>query len=142
MVVRWSMEISSPNRGDVALGVGHLTVGAATVVLGLIFVVTSRSPGAELETVLLVPGLVLVALGVAFSYAALRSLRSSRPGALPLLLSVVEIVTGSVMFAAMAVAVRGYGAFQPWRSPLLVPSLLLIALGVWAAIRALEARRA
>ena len=133
----------SPRGGvDVALGIGHLLVGLATVILGVVLVVTSRSPGAELETVLFTPGLVLVVVGLAFAYAAVRSVRVGRPSALRVALGIVEIVTGAGLFAAMAVAVGGYGAFAPWRSPALVPSLLLITLGVWATLRALEARRA
>ena len=136
------MDTSPPRRADVALGVGHLAVGAATAVLGIVFVVTSRSPGAELETVLLVPGLLLVVLGAAFAYAALRGLRSARAGALPLALGVIELVTGAGLFAGAAVAINGYGAFEPWRSPLLLPSLLLIALGLWALLRTFGARHA
>ena len=138
------MDSSPSPRGDVdvALGIGHLLVGLATVVLGVVLVVTSRSPGAELETVLFTPGLVLVVVGLVFAYAAVRSARAAHPSALRVALGIVEIVTGAAMFAAMAVAVSGYGAFAPWRSPLLVPSLLLITLGVWATLRALEARRA
>ena len=138
------MDSSPSPRGDVdvALGIGHLLVGLATVVLGVVLVVTSRSPGAELETVLFAPGLVLVVVGLVFAYAAVRSARAARPSALRVALGMVEIITGAAMFAAMAVAVSGYGAFAPWRSPLLVPSLLLITLGVWATLRALDARRA
>ena len=138
------MDSSPSPRGDVdvALGIGHLLVGLATVVLGVVLVVTSRSPRAELETALFAPGLVLVVVGLVFAYAAVRSARAAPPSALRVALGMVEIVTGAAMFAAMAVAVSGYGAFAPWRSPLLVPSLLLITLGVWATLRALDARRA
>ena len=138
------MDKSSSHRVevDVALGLGHLVVGAAAIVLGGVCVVTASSPGAELEGVLLVPGLLLIASGLAFGYAALRSLRSAPGSVLPLVLALVELVTGAAMIAGVAVAVRSYGAFEPWRSPLLVPSLLLIALGLSGALRALDARRA
>ena len=39
-------------------------------------------------------------------------------------------VTRSLCDGTSAVAVQGYGAFAPWRSPLLLPSVLLVALGV------------
>jgi hypothetical protein len=49
---------------------------------------------------------------------------------LSLILSIVERVVGAARAAALAIAVQGYGAFEPWRSPLLLPSALLVALGL------------
>ncbi len=58
-----------------------------------------------------------------------------------LILSIVELVVGAAMAAALAVAVQGYGAFEPWRSPLLLPSALLIALGLAGLALEFVARR-
>jgi len=135
---------SSTRDTDVALGLGHLLVGAAATVFGAVLVITSRAPGAELETVLLGPGLLLAAVGLAFGYAAVHTLRAARDGqadSLSLALSVIELAVGVALAVGVVVAVQGYGVFEPWRSPLLVPSIVLTALGLWGALHAIATRR-
>ena len=134
------METTSSHPGSVALGVGHLVVGAAVVAFGGFLVVASQAPGAELETALFFPGLEIVAIGLAFCFAAWWSLRSSG-GMLHLVLGVLELVTGVGLFAGAVVAISGYGRLEPWRSPLLLPSLALITVGAWAVMRVVRTRR-
>jgi hypothetical protein len=61
---------------------------------------------------------------------ALRRAPGGRGGSLSVMLIMVELALGAGMAAALAVAVQGYGAVEPWRSPLLWPSALLIVLGL------------
>ncbi|MGO4597389.1 hypothetical protein [Terrabacter sp. 2RAF25] len=134
-----NMDSTSSHPRDVVLGVGHLVVGAAGFAFGGFLVVASQAPGAELETALFLPGLAIMAVGLAFACAALFSFRSPG-GPLHVVLGVLEFFTGAGLLAGAAVAISGYGAFEPWRSPLLVPSLVLIALGLWAVRRTFRAR--
>lgn len=136
------MESTSSRRDDanVAFGLAHLLVGAATVVFGGILLFTSKAPGAELETVLLVPGLLLALAGLAFCFAAVRAVgeaRQGHAGPLSSALSVIELVAGVAMFGGVAVAVQSYGVFEPWRSPLLVPAVVLTALGLAGTLHTL-----
>ena len=140
------METTAPPRRDtdVALGLAHVLVGVAAVIFGGVLVVASRAPGAELETVLFGPGLLLAAVGLAFGYAAVHTLRAARNGhadSLSLPLSVIELAVGVALAAGVVAAVRSYGVFEPWRSPLLVPSIVLTALGLWGALHAIATRR-
>ena len=41
----------------------------------------------------------------------------------------------------LVVAVQGYGAFEPWRSPLLLPTAALLGLGLWGVGLAVGSRR-
>ncbi|MEO6586552.1 MAG: hypothetical protein ABIN90_09655 [Knoellia sp.] len=108
---------------------GHLLVGAAAIALAVVLIVASRA--GELDGILLGAGLVLALAGAAFTWTAIVALRrGGEGGGLSLSLSLVELAGGAAMAVGMAVAVRGYGAFEPWRSPLLLPSALLIALGL------------
>jgi hypothetical protein len=96
-------------------------------------IVAGRAPNAELEGVLLGLGQLLALVAMGFTCTAivvLRRAHDGRGGWLSLSLSIVELVVGAAMVAALAVAVQGYGAFEPWRSPLLLPSTLLVALGL------------
>ena len=75
-------------------------------------------------------GLLLALAGAVFTYAAATVLRSA-PGdrhGLALILSIIELLVGGALASGVFVAVRSYG--EPWRSPLLLPSVLLVALGL------------
>lgn len=121
----------SPARTVVILG--HLLVGVAALVFAVVLIVASRSSNAEFEGGFLGPGLALALAAAVFGGTALLVLqraRDGRGGASSLVLSLIELVVGVAMGAGSAVAVQGYGVFEPWRSPLLVPSVLLVALGL------------
>ncbi len=121
------------------IGLGHLLLGGAALVFGGVLVATALSPSAELEGALIAPGLLLVLAGAVFTGVAATVLRDSRRdvgGYRSGALGVVEIVVGVGLAAATAVAVRGYGAFEPWRSPLLLPTVLVLTLGTAAVSRA------
>jgi hypothetical protein len=112
---------------------GHLLVGGSALVFAGVMVVAGRDPEAGLGGVLLGLGLILAMAAALFTFAAvvvLRATRTARVGSLSLILSVVELLAGAAMVAGVAVAVQGYGAFEPWRSPILLPSVLLVALGL------------
>ncbi len=113
------------------VSLGHLLVGAAAVAFAIVLIVASRA--GELDGALLGPGLVLALAGVVFTWTAIVALRRGRDGgglSLSLSLSLAELVGGAAMATGLAIAVQGYGAFEPWRSPLMLPSALLIALGL------------
>lgn len=122
-----------PRGASSLINLGHLLVGGAALVLAGVMIVAGRAPSAELEGVLLALGLLLALVAMGFTCTAIVVLRRAQEGGvgwLSLTLSIVELVVGAAMAAALAVAVQGYGAFEPWRSPLLLPSALLIALGL------------
>lgn len=111
------------------VSLGHLLVGAAAIAFAVVLIVASRA--GELDGILLGAGLVLGLAGAVFTWTAIVALRRGRDGGgLSLSLSLAELVGGAAMAAGMAIAVQGYGAFEPWRSPLMLPSALLIALGL------------
>lgn len=129
------MGTDQPPRGagPATINLGHLLVGGAALGFAGVMIVAGRAPNAELDGVLLGLGLLLALAATVFTCTALLVLRRAhegRGGVLSLILSIVELVVGAAMAAAVAVAVQGYGAFEPWRSPLLLPSVLLVALGV------------
>ena len=114
------------------IGLGHVLVGGAGLVLAGVMIVAGRAPNAELDGVLLGLGLLLALAATVFTSAAvlvLRRGRHGRGGSLSLVLSIIELVVGAAMTAGVTIAVQGYGTFEPWRSPLLLPSVLLVALG-------------
>jgi hypothetical protein len=134
---------SHPDGAGVALGLAHLVVGAATVVLGGVAVYTSQAPGAELEGALIGPGVLLTLAGLAFCYAAVQTVRRARHGHVGRLspaLSGIELVAGIALLGGVVAAVQAYGVFEPWRSPLLLPSVALTALGLLGALHTLGAR--
>ncbi|MGO4340176.1 hypothetical protein [Pedococcus sp. 2YAF34] len=114
------------------MGYGHLVVGAAALVFAGSMIITARGPRAELGGAFLVPGIVLALAAAAFTAAALRVVARPRAGrAGPLLvLSTIELVAGTATTVGLVVATTSYGEIAPWRSPLLLPSVLLLALGV------------
>jgi hypothetical protein len=112
---------------------GHLLVGGAALVFAGVMIVAGRRPSAGLDSVFLGLGLSIALAATLFTCSAvfgLRRARDGRGGLLSLILSIVELVVGAALAAALAVAVQGYGAFEPWRSPLLLPSAVLVALGL------------
>ncbi|XGX79792.1 hypothetical protein LQK93_02608 [Terrabacter sp. BE26] len=129
-------------RGVISLG--HVLVGGAALVFAGVMIFAGRAPDAGLGGVFVGLGLLLALAAGLFTYAAVLVLRRAhhgRGGQLSLTLSLVELVAGAAMAAAMGVAVQGYGAFEPWRSPLLVPSVLLVALGLAGLALEVVARR-
>lgn len=122
-----------PRGARSLINLGHLLVGGAALVLAGVMIVAGRAPNAELEGVLLGLGLLLALVAMGFTCTAIVVLGRAPDGGvgwLSLTLSIVELVVGAATAAALAVAVQGYGAFEPWRSPLLLPSALLLALGL------------
>ena len=129
----------------ILVDIGHLGVGGAALVFAAVMVVAGRAPNAELGEVFVGLGLLLAMVALAFTGTAVVALRHTREdhrGVLSLALSTVEVVVGAAMAAALAVAVQGYGAFEPWRSPLLVPSAVLMALGLIGLAVEVRGRRA
>ncbi len=59
-----------------------------------------------------------------------RRARGGRGGSASLILSVIEVVAGVALTVGVVVAVQGYAAFAPWRSPLLLPAVLCLAVGL------------
>lgn len=127
------MELGSRGSARAVVLIGHLLVGVAALAFAVVLIVAGRSPNAELEGVFLGLGLALVLVAAVFVGTAvlvLRRARDGRGGALSLVLSIVELVVGAATSAGLVAAVQGYGVFEPWRSPLLAPSALLVALGL------------
>jgi drug/metabolite transporter (DMT)-like permease len=140
------METDRRPRGTARsmVSLGHLLVGGAALVFAGVMIVAGRAPNAELDGVLLGLGLLLALAATVFTSTAVLVLRRAPDdlgGSLSLLLSIVELVVGAAMAAALAVAVQGYGAFEPWRSPLLLPSALLVPLGLTGLALEVLARR-
>jgi drug/metabolite transporter (DMT)-like permease len=124
---------SLPRGARGLIRLGHVLIGGAALVFAGVLIVAGRAPNAELDAVLVGLGLVLALAAVGFTCTAIVALRRAQDGhggSLSLILSIVELAVGAAMAAALAVAVQGYGAFEPWRSPLLLPSALLLALGL------------
>ncbi|MGZ4600268.1 MAG: hypothetical protein ACXVYY_06840 [Oryzihumus sp.] len=134
-VLPWFMGTDGRPRGAArsVISLGHLLVGGAALVLAGVMIDAGRAPNAELDGVFLGLGLLLVLAATLFTCSAVHGLRRAhdgRGGSLSLILSIVELVVGAATAVALADAVQGYGAFEPWRSPLLLPSALLVALGL------------
>ena len=73
--------------------------------------------------------LLALAAGVSTYTAAMVLRRAPRDRHGPsLILSIVELLAGAALASAVIVEVQSYG--DPWRSPLLLPSVLLLLLGV------------
>ena len=125
---------------------GHVLIGGAALVVAVVLVVAGQAPTAELDGVLVGSGLLLALAAVGFTCTAILALRRASDGrgvVLSLILSVVELAVGAALAAAVARAVQGYGAVEPWRSPLLLPSALLLALGLAGlGVEAVAHRRA
>jgi hypothetical protein len=121
----------SPNATRSIVRAAHLLVGAAIMAFAIVLIVAGRAPGSELDGVLLGWGLMIALTGAAVTAAAVLALRRGQDGgSLSLVLSIAEVVAGATLGVALAIAVQGYGAFEPWRSPLLLPAVLLLALGL------------
>ena len=129
----WFMgKVRRPRGARSLINLGHLLVGGAALVLAGVMILAGRAPNAELEGVLLGMGLLLALVAMGFTFTAIVVLRRARDGGvgrLSLTLSIVELVVGAALAAALAVAVQGYGSLEPWRSPLFLPAALLVALG-------------
>jgi len=104
-------------------------------------IVAGADPNAELGGVLLPLGLVLALAAAVFAYTAVMVMRRApeERHSLSLGLSIVELLLGGALVVGLIAALRSYG--EPWRSPLLLPSALLVALGL-AGLRVELSRRA
>jgi len=123
------------------ISVGHLVVGGVGCVLAGVLIVAGSDSRAELEGVLLPLGVLLALAAAVFTYAAgmvLRSAPEDRHGP-SLILSIIELLVGGALASGVFVAVQSYGG--PWRSPLLLPSVLLVALGLAGLALEVVARR-
>ena len=123
------------------VSVGHLLVGGAALVFAGAMIVAGADPNAELGGVLLPLGLVLALAAAVFTYTAVMVMRRApeERHSLSLGLSIVELLLGGALVVGLIAALRSYG--EPWRSPLLLPSALLVALGL-AGLRVELSRRA
>ena len=112
------------------IGLGHLLVGGAALVLAGVMIVAGSDSGAGLGAVSLPLGLLLALAAGTFTYTAVTVLRRA-PGQRhgpSLVLSALELLAGGVLASGVVVAAQSSG--DPWRSPLLLPSVLLVALGL------------
>ena len=133
-MLQWLMETGQQSMGSArrVISLGHLLVGGVALVSSGVMMFAGRAPNAGLGGVFVGVGLLLALAAALFTYVAVLVLRrgpDARSARLSLALSAVELVAGAAMAAAMGLAVQGYGAFEPWRSPLLLPAVLLAALG-------------
>jgi drug/metabolite transporter (DMT)-like permease len=112
------------------VAIGHLLVGGAAFVFAGVMIVAGSDPGAELGGVLLPLGLMLALVAAAFSYTAAMVLRRAPQDryAPSVILSIVELLSGAALVAGVVVALQSHG--ELWRSPLLLPSVLVLALGL------------
>jgi drug/metabolite transporter (DMT)-like permease len=142
-VLNWVMATDDGGRAAArrTVSLGHLLVGGVALVFAGAMVVAGSDPNAELGGVLLPLGLVLALAAAGFTYSAVMVLRRAPDERhdLSLVLSIVELLLGGALAAGLITAMRSYG--EPWRSPLLLPSALLLALGL-AGLRLELSRRA
>lgn len=136
--------MGTDRSGDAARRItrlGHLVAGGAALVLAVVLIVAGSAPDAGLGAVALPVGLLLALAAGGFTYTAAMLLRRAPEGGrgTSLILSSIEIVAGVAMAAGVVVAVRSYG--DPWRSPLVLPSALLLALGFAGVSLEVLARR-
>ncbi|WP_323095571.1 hypothetical protein [Intrasporangium sp. YIM S08009] len=118
--------------------------GVVTVV---VLVVAGTRPNAELEALYAFFGLVLAVPVLAFTVAAVGCLRwgrtaPRRAARASFALGVVELVLAAALLWGVVVAVQGYGEFAPWRSPLLLPALVVAGIGGGAVVGAARTLRA
>ena len=108
-------------------------------------------PAPPFPPVLALAHVVVAAAGVvtvlAFAIAAVACLRlrrtaSRRAARLSLVLGVVELVLAVALLWGVVVAVQGYGEPAPWRSPLLLPALVVAGIGTAAVVDAARTLRA
>lgn len=112
------------------VSLGHLLVGGAAFVFAGVMIVAGSHSRAELGGVLLPLGVLLALAAAVFLYTA-GMVRRSAPGGRhgpSLTLSTIELLVGLVLAFGVIVAAQSYGA--PLRSPLLLPSVLLVTLGL------------
>ncbi len=137
---------SAPAASPV-LALGHVVVAVAAVVTVVVLVVAGTRPNAGLEALYAFFGLVLAVPVLAFTVAAFACLRWGRTAPrravrVSLALGVVELVLAGALLWGVAVAVQDYGEFAPWRSPLLLPALVVAGIGGAAVVDAARMLRA
>ncbi|EWT05249.1 hypothetical protein N864_05935 [Intrasporangium chromatireducens Q5-1] len=137
---------ASSSRVQPLIALAHLVVAAAAVGVVLVLLYAGTRPNAELEGGYAVVGGMLVLPVLTFAAAAVacavaRSKAPRRSLRLSIALACVELVTAILLAWAAWVAVASYGEFAPWRSPVVVPALLLGAAGTAALAQARRAPR-
>lgn len=124
--------------------IGHVLMGGAALVFSGVMMFAGRAPNAGLGGVFVGLGLLLALAATLFTYVAVLLIlqgHDGRGGSLSLILSVVELLAGAAVAAGLGNAVQGYGSFEPWRSPLLLPTVLLVAFGLAGLALEVVARR-
>ncbi|KRF42656.1 hypothetical protein ASH01_17775 [Terrabacter sp. Soil811] len=129
-----------------AIAVGHVVVATAALGTGIVLVVAGTRSGAELETLYTPIGVAVCGVALVFGAVAVNVVRSTphhphRAAGLSRALGLLEVLAGLVCAVSAAVAVASYPQFTPWRSPALLPALVLVALGVTAVIQSSRVRR-
>jgi hypothetical protein len=126
-------------RGLIALG---LLLGAqgVNVLAGLdvMGITQLQSAGSWTAAILPVLALSLVAIGTGAAAAAFRSRNSLRPGSEPVLKRLSPLARGTFILLGLALGVLGFTSLATLDSGL-VPSLILVALGIVAGLFALFA---
>lgn len=128
------------------LALAHVVLAAAGVVAVVVLVVAGTRPNAELEALYTFFGLVLAVPVLAFTVAAAACLRwvrtaPRRAARVSLALGVVELALAGALLWGVVVAVQGYGEPAPWRSPLLLPALVVAVVGGAAVVEAVRTLR-
>lgn len=128
------------------LALAHVVLAAAGVVAVVVLVVAGTRPDAELEALYTFFGLVLAVPVLAFTVAAAACLRwvrtaPRRAARVSLALGVVELALAGALLWGVVVAVQGYGEPAPWRSPLLLPALVVAVVGGAAVVEAVRTLR-
>jgi len=121
------------------ISLGHLLVGGAAFVFAGMMIVAGSDSRAELGEVFLPLGLLLALAAGVFMYTAGMVLRRGPRGrhGPSVILSIVELLAGGALASGVMVAVHSYDG--PWRSPVLLPSVLLVALGLAGLILEISA---
>ncbi len=128
-----------PRAPLVALALGHLFVAAAWLALACLLVFIGTRPNAELEGVYAMFGVLLAVPGAAFAIGSVACSvalvdHPRRAARLSLALGSVEVLAAALLAWGVVVAVASYDEFAPWRSPLIVPGLLLAGIGIPAIV--------
>lgn len=133
------MRSASPQQAVRAirvLGVGHVGVSVAAIVMVVVLVVAGTRPNAGFEGIYAAFGLVLAIPTAVFTGTAVQCARLSFREPQGVGRSAVLGATEGVLGLALAAGVAVSGA--PGRSPLILPAVILLALALmtaWLSVR-------